>query len=791
MNGRSVWYNGGNEIITLGVYTSMELLSPAGNREALIAAVENGADAVYLGGKTLNARRGAGNFDDDELKWAADYLHERGKRMYVTVNTVVKQEEMPLLYETASSLAHAGADGAIVQDFGVCQVLGELLPHLPLHASTQMAIHNRQGAAELKKRGFHRAVLAREMTLEQIRACADEGIEIEVFAHGALCVACSGQCLFSSMVGGRSGNRGVCAQPCRLPYRLTGAAEADGYLLSTKDLMTVDMLDCMARAGVTSLKIEGRLKRPEYVAVVTRAYRRALDGECVTEADREALRQIFNRGGFTDGYLQGVVDGTLISRVRPSHWGSRVGMAVSTKKIVLNADVLAQDALAVRTSSGEDVPVKLCGRAGESVANPAGVVGDVMRMVSEEQMAQARESWRETVRTVGVRAEVYIEEGTPARAYVTDGTNTAEATGWTPETARSAVDEARIRAQFEKTGGTPYRMDEVVIHISGQPFAPASGLNALRRDALAALSEKRIMAMRVTDTEVKTPVPHSLPSEGRPERVRLVAQARSAALLAAAKEAGADECAFEPADVRRGALDAQTRGLTEFFLYLPPVMDEKSLSYVNEWAFENDQRIRGVYLTNFGQAGLKWPGAKRYDAALNLANAAAVAFLGAETSVYTPSLELSTKEIEAVGGRRELIVYGRVPLMHLRHCPVNAARGGGRHADCHACDVARAGARTDDSALIDRKRVRFPLSRLAEEGGCVVDVENSVPLSLLKHTGRLPAACGWRMRFTDEDERQVRALTEAFRRLADGGRLNEADAEPERITTGHYFRPVD
>lgn len=769
----------------------MELLSPAGDREALIAAVENGADAVYLGGKTLNARRGAGNFDDDELKWAADYLHERGKRMYVTVNTVVKQEEMPLLYETAASLARAGADGAIVQDFGVCQVLGELLPHLPLHASTQMAIHNRQGAAELKKRGFHRAVLAREMTLEQIRGCAEEGIEIEVFAHGALCVACSGQCLFSSMVGGRSGNRGVCAQPCRLPYRLTGAAEVEGCLLSTKDLMTLDMLNDMARAGVTSLKIEGRLKRPEYVAVVTRAYRRALDGERVTEGDREALRQIFNRGGFTDGYLKGVVDGTLISRVRPSHWGSQVGTAVSARKIVLNADVLAQDAVAVRPASGEDVPVRLCGRAGESVANPAGITGEVMRMVSEAQMAQARESWRETVRTVGVRAELYIEEGKPARAYVTDGTNTAEATGWTPETARGAVDEARIRAQFEKTGGTPYRVDEVTVRLTGQPFVPMSGLNALRRDVLAVLSAKRIAAMRVTDAAVKEIAPHRLPTEERPERVWLTAQARSAALLRMAKEAGADECVLAPADVRRGALDVQTQGLTDFFLYLPPVMDEKSLAYMNEWALENAQRIRGVYLTNFGQVGLSWPGERRYDAALNLANTAALVFLGAEASVYTPSLELSTREIEAVGGWRELIVYGRVPLMHLRHCPVNAARGGGRHADCRACDAARAGERTDDSALIDRKHVRFPLTRVAEEGGCVVDVENSVPLSLLKHARRLPAACGWRMLFTDESERQVCALTKAFHRLADGESLNETEAESERITTGHYFRPVD
>ena len=209
---------------------SIELLSPAGTREALIAAVQNGADAVYLGTQMLNARAGAGNFDRDALRWAADYAHERGARIHVTVNTMVKESESGLLEEVAEQMAFAGVDAAIVQDLGVAKALRAMLPGLQLHASTQMAVHNRQGVRFAKAAGFDRVVLARELTFEEIAACAAEGIEIEAFAHGALCVSCSGQCMFSSLVGGRSGNRGQCAQPCRLPYRLEGAVKAEGYL---------------------------------------------------------------------------------------------------------------------------------------------------------------------------------------------------------------------------------------------------------------------------------------------------------------------------------------------------------------------------------------------------------------------------------------------------------------------------------------------------------------------------------------------------------------------------------
>ena len=351
---------------------SMELLAPAGDREALIAAVQNGADAVYLGARMLNARSGAGNFDRDGLKWAVDYAHERGVRVHVTVNTMVKQEELGLVEQVAGQIAFAGADAAIVQDLGVARLLRAMLPSLSLHASTQMAVHNRQGVRFARSMGMDRVVLAREMTYEEMADCAAEGVELEAFAHGALCVSCSGQCLFSSLVGGRSGNRGQCAQPCRLPYRLEGTVRASGCLLSPRDLMSLEHLDDLRRAGIGCLKIEGRLKRPEYVAVVTRVYREALDlletfGDYAPEDEtREELMQIFNRGGFTQGYGPGLVDQELMSRAKPNHMGVPVGELTARGQIRLTRDVSQADALAFRDKSGDEFPVRgLCGSAGD------------------------------------------------------------------------------------------------------------------------------------------------------------------------------------------------------------------------------------------------------------------------------------------------------------------------------------------------------------------------------------------------------------------------------------------
>lgn len=780
-----------NEYIYTGsvpLNRKIELLSPAGDWDALVAAVESGADAVYLGMKTLNARRGAGNFDDELLVRAGEYLHERGKKMYVTVNTMVKQSEMNLLDEIARSLSRAGADAAIVQDFGVAAELKDMIPSLSLHASTQMAAHNRQAVEYLKGKGFERAVLAREMTFDEIASCAKTGMELEVFCHGALCVASSGQCLFSSMVGGRSGNRGMCAQPCRLKYTLNGARmPVSGYLLSPKDLMTVEIIDQLRDAGATSLKIEGRLKRPEYVHIVSSIYRRALDGDKITETDLENLRQIFNRGGFTTGYGPGIADGKLISRIRPSHWGVKVGESTDGKKIRMLKDVQNADALTIRSENGEDVPVKISAQAGITIKNPIGVKGDVMRLVSDEQMTKAGEYLKDMHPMIPLSAHVEIKAGENAFAEVSDGLHTVKVSGWRVERAQKAgADPEKIRAQFSKMGNTPYFVEAFSGEIDENAFVPASGINALRRDAVEAIRQQRLIRFRGAQDMVKGVSGIKIPAQCG--KTRLVAQSHDAKTLIHLKDAGADEIAYCPNDVRCDRLDENARDLDGFFFVLPPVMGEKTLESVHKWIKENAGRIKGVYLSNVGQLGLSWPGEIRYDFPLNLANSAAIAFAEAQNCVITPSVELTNKEIEQMGGKRELIVYGRIPLMHLRHCPLNASLNGAKHADCRRCDRVMADEGLNVCSFTDRMNVSFPLKRLATDEGCVIDVINSVPVFVLKHAGKLPTADGWRLIFTDEDAFQAEKIFKMHALYMDNGSI---EGEIKTFTTGHYFRPVE
>ena len=507
-----------------------ELLAPAGSMAALIAAVQNGADAVYLGMGDFNARHSAGNFSAGQLAEAVRYCHARGVRVHVTLNTMIREDELPALRRAIESVAASGADAALVQDFGVARAVRAVAPGLALHASTQMAAHNRAGVEFLARNGFARAVLAREMSLPEIQACADLGIELEAFVHGALCVSCSGQCLFSGMVGGRSGNRGRCAQPCRMRYRME---DADGYLLSTKDLCALGALDDLREAGVDSFKIEGRLKRPEYVAAVTAAYRAAID-QPAAPRDALPLQQMFNRGGFTQGYLHGVDDSELMFSARPNHLGVKIGGAAQDGWIRLDADVDPEDALVLRAiplgepetaapgaadgkaaarrrgehrsrpvaqdphgkaaSSDADRPVRLSGFAGDSVRCPGARRGDrLIRLVSEAQMRAARESASVERRAISIRAELTLRVGRPAELGISDGTLAAQAVGPAVEAAHSReFDRERAEAQLRKTGGTPYRMTDVAIHADANAFFPISELNALRRNALDALTQLRL-----------------------------------------------------------------------------------------------------------------------------------------------------------------------------------------------------------------------------------------------------------------------------------------------------------
>ena len=321
---------------------SVELLAPVGGIEHLRAAVEAGADAVYLGGKLFNARINASNFDGEEMRYAVDYAHLRGVKVFVTMNILLRDEELGPALSYARELYEIGVDALIVQDLGLAGLLRETMPDFPLHLSTQGTVYDEAGVRAASKLGFERVVLARELTLSEIEACCNvvrpggKKTEIEVFVHGALCVCYSGQCNMSRLAGGRSGNRGLCAQPCRLAY--TGSGGVSRHFLSPKDSCALDLLGELIEAGVKSFKIEGRMKSPEYVAIVTGIYRKYIDMYIskgfvkVEDADRRALLQAFNRGGFTDGYLTGKVGSDMMAMDVPKHQGIYIGKVIGTVK---------------------------------------------------------------------------------------------------------------------------------------------------------------------------------------------------------------------------------------------------------------------------------------------------------------------------------------------------------------------------------------------------------------------------------------------------------------------------
>ncbi|MGL4790537.1 MAG: peptidase U32 family protein, partial [Anaerotignaceae bacterium] len=319
-----------------------ELLSPAGSMESLIAAVNNGCDAIYLGGQQFSARQYASNFDLETLETAVDYCHVRNIKVYVTVNTIYKDKELKELISFVANLYRMGVDALIVQDLGAAKLIKKNFPNMQLHASTQLTANNLSDVKALGEEGFSKVVLSRELNLKEIEEIVDgTDVQIEAFIHGALCVCYSGQCIMSSIIGGRSGNRGRCAQTCRLPFSLYNdySKVAEGHLLSTKDMETVSILPKLIEAGITSFKIEGRMKSPEYVAGVTKIYRKYIDMYFETpdkykveESDMKILLQLFNRGGFTQGYYENHSGESMMSPKRPKSWGVQTGFVDSFDK---------------------------------------------------------------------------------------------------------------------------------------------------------------------------------------------------------------------------------------------------------------------------------------------------------------------------------------------------------------------------------------------------------------------------------------------------------------------------
>lgn len=595
-----------------------EILAPAGGEAQLRAAVTCGADAVYLGLRSFSARAGAENFEESTLAQTVGWCHARGVRVYVTLNTLITDRELPRWLQSLDAVAAAGADGVIVQDLGLAGVIRRRYPTLPLHASTQMSVHNLAGARLLEQLGFDWVVLARELTAAEIGAiCSGTSLHCEVFVHGALCMSVSGQCYLSSMLGERSGNRGRCAQPCRLDFQSHGRSHA----LSLKDLTLTDRLRELEALGVASFKIEGRLKRPEYVAAAVTACRDSLAGRT---PDLETLRSVFSRGGFTDGYYTGRRDLSM--------FGVR-----NREDTAATAEVLGRLAALTRNEVGH-LPVDMA---------------------------------------------LTISPNTPVSLCVTDGAHRITVTGEVPQTAISRpTDEILARRALEKCGGTPFYLQRLECRIAPGLMLPLSALNRLRAAALTALEEARSIVVPYPRSQQAAEEPAGLARPaGAPQlRCRLSA----AAQLTPAVRRGAGRLSLPLSELAREPQLLEACGgrlMAELPLFCPPQQEE---SVAKTLLTLKRQGLRETLCGNLGsiqlarQAGLAVCG----DYGLNLMNSAALkqaAALGCREAILSFECDRAAARALQSPIPFGILAYGHLPLMLLRNCPGKTAAGCG---DC-------------------------------------------------------------------------------------------------------------
>ena len=623
----------------------MEILSPAGHWEAMVAAVQSGADAVYLGMGDYNARRGARNFSEEEFLAAVSYCHLRGVRVYLTLNTLLTDRELPGAVEALRTASRSGVDAIIIQDWGLLRLAKLVTPDLPLHASTQMSIHTLSGVETAARLGMRCAVLARELSREEIaHICENSPIAIEVFGHGALCMCYSGQCAMSAVIGQRSGNRGACAQPCRLPYAMDGGKT--GHPLSLKDSSLARWIPQLMEMGVASLKLEGRMKRPEYVAVITEIYSRLKrENRPATAQEEQTLALAFSRSGFTDGYWQG--------KTGPAMFGTRP----------------------------------------ENTPDP------------KELFAQARERYeKEDKRLVPVTFTAAIQAGVPASLTAADRDgHTVTVTGDVPQAARSrALTGQEVESRLAKTGGTAFTCTHTDVQVGENLNLPASALNALRRAALEELAACRTAVPQRRELPLPTLTGDRGPKEPPALTVSLTCGDQLTEELMAYRPAVVSIPIH-----RMEEIDPKQWPETLFSLELPRIWRDADEPRLRRALREGLDRCFGaVQIHNIGHLPLleDLPFLRRGDFGLNIFNTNAVEFLREENlSCATLSFELRHEQIRDLIKPIpcEAIVYGRLPLMVMENCII-ANRYGCQAKNLH-------GPCTKPHLLQDRRGAAFPV----------------------------------------------------------------------------------
>lgn len=597
---------------------SLEILSPAGSFEALKAAIDSGADAVYFGGKALSARKNAVNLSNEEIIEAVRYAHLRSAKLYAAVNTLVFDTELKQAFDFIKFCYTSGVDGIIVQDLGIAHMVKKYFPDLRMHASTQMTIHNLQGAREAQKLGFSRVVLSRELSLKEISYIAQNcDIELEVFVHGALCMSYSGQCLFSSFLGGRSGNRGACAQPCRLNYTLLDEngnmlSEKDKYLLSLKDLCLVEYISELKNAGVTSLKIEGRMKGEAYVSAVTGIYNKYRSGTKVSEDDKNLLQNIFSRDGFTQGHFKNAHGREMLSYEK-------------------NHD-------------------------------------NIFASATDDVIDKAR-AFANNLRKIYIDAKFIMKKGEPAYFEAVYNGKTFSALGDTVAEPASSmpVDKDRIDKQLRKLGSTNFEYNSLYIDAGDGLYVPVKEINNIRRKLIEEIEAYIVSSGRQYNRE-----DFLLPKFSNKEAAT---QAYTASVLTRAQADACYDLGFSkiyiPYSLYKQDKSRYDMEPDVYCVKLPPVNHD---SKNNDFSFIN---VNSVCITNIGQIGMVSPDLTKYaDYRLNVYNSLSfkkLSQLGFDAVCLSPELTLSQMKNLCRINKSEVLVYGRVALMTVKNCLVKSS----------------------------------------------------------------------------------------------------------------------
>ena len=681
----------------------IELLSPVGDFECLKAAVQNGADAVYFGANLFSARAFASNFDDNILEEAINYAKIRGVKTNLTLNTLIKNNEIADAINLAKKAYKYGIDAVIVQDLGLARYLIKNFPGLHMHGSTQMSVHNLNGVHQLQKLGFSRVVLSRELSVKEIEnICKNSDIEIEVFVHGALCISYSGQCLFSSMVGGRSGNRGKCAQPCRLPFQLLENDKVidTGYLLSPRDLCGLEFLPQLVNAGVSCLKIEGRMKTPEYVATVTRIYRKYLDltisGQSfiIDEQDKKDLLQVFNRGGFSNGHLDNTPNRNLIYKEKPNNMGIYLGkvsnfnnnkghisfttestlhvgdtISIENKKhetsLYTISELMIKDKNIKEAHPGDNIKI---GRMKGSI-----YVDDKIYKISDKNLTfSALDTLNKELRKKYINCKLVVKHNTPIS--ITLFGNNIEVTIISKiipiQAINNPITKERLINQFSKTTNTPFEISNFEIDLDDGLFIQSiSALNELRRQAISKYQENLISSFKRNIDNISDYLENTSIKSISDKKISLLLNVLNINFDYSNLH-GVDRIyiplKYFISKKYTDILNVITQNF-DTYIYMPTIIR----SNLNIESIIKNHNIKGFVLSNIGDFELlkNYSGKYKFicNYTFNIYNDLTIKELNVDIVTLSPELnKLDLQNISA--NNTELIVYGNTPIMNSNYC---------------------------------------------------------------------------------------------------------------------------